>query len=291
MPSSTQAPRAYQARYPIKIRELDVLHRRQITPRMTRITLGGPNLDGFESHAPDEHVKLVFPDPDSGVTRNPTQDGDHLDWPHPLPPNRSYTVRRYDAATREIDIDFVVHPGGLASEWSQNAELGSRIWVAGPRPGLIVPPEFGFQILLGDETALPAIARWLQELPADVRGIAAVEIHDDAERQNLSTPTGIEVTWLSRNGAPAGTTSLLGDFARGLTLPTGEHTYLFAQGEAGCVKPVRRWARAHGFGKGNSDIGGYWRRGTKSELPSNRALALALEARHRMMHALGIEHD
>lgn len=88
--------------YPIKIRRLDVLDRRYVTLKMVRLTVGGDQIEGFESHQSDEHVKLVFPDPDTGDTRFPTQDGDHLDWPRPFPLTRDYTIRSFDreAGTR-----------------------------------------------------------------------------------------------------------------------------------------------------------------------------------------------
>lgn len=290
MTTTAEGPRSHWAEFDIKIRELTVLRRTLVTPRMVRVTLGGPNLEGFESHLPQEHVKLVFPDEDTGITRHPTQDGTHLDWPRPFPPTRDYTIRRYDAAAREVDLDFVVHEGGRASTWAQTAEVGSTIWVAGPRPDLVVPPEFGFHVLLGDETALPAIGRWLEELPQDARGIAAVEIHDDAERQDLRVPAGVSLHWLSRDGRRAGSTSLLGDFAASLVLPEDEHVYVFAQGEAGCIKPVRRWARSLGFAKHNSDIGGYWKAGKDSGVPTALSARIANEARHRLDHLLRRDH-
>lgn len=259
-------PQATTNWFPTLIRELEVLRRTMVTPRMVRVTLGGEGLEGFESHLPDEHCKFVFPDEGSDVVRHPWQDGDHLDWPEPFPPTREYTVRRYDPVAREVDFDFVVHPGGLAADWALHAEPGDRLWVAGPRPGIVVGPEFGHLVLLADETALPAVARWLEELPADARGVAAIEIHDDGERQDLRAPAGFRVEWLSRQGAPAGTTTLLGDFAESLELPDDVWTYVWAFGEAGCIKPVRRWARAHGIGKHQSDIGGYWKRGRTNAL-------------------------
>lgn len=283
-------PRAYYGTWDIKIRELEVLGRTHVTPRMVRVTLGGPGIDGFESHLPDEHMKLVFPDPDTGLTRAPTQDGDHLDWPTPFPPTREYTVRRYDRAAGTVDIDFVVHTGGLASEWAQTAPIGSTIWIAGPRPSLVVPPEFGFTVLLGDETALPAIGRWLEEMPDDARGIAAIEIHDDAERQDLRVPAGVTLTWLSRGGAEPGSTSLLGDFAESIALPDDTFTFVFAYGEAGCIKPVRRWARAQGIGKEQSDIGGYWKQGRTNAVPASKVGLMVANARHAVDHILRRDH-
>ncbi|GAA3398322.1 siderophore-interacting protein [Cryptosporangium minutisporangium] len=279
-------PRATWASFDIKIRELELRKRTPITPRMLRLTLGGPGMAGFESHLADEHVKLVFPDRDTGVTRPPTQDGDHLDWPDPMPPVRDCSVRRYDRAAGEIDLDVVLHDVGLAATWARTAPLGSSIWVAGPRPGRVVPPAFGFHVLLGDETALPAIARWLSELAPSTRAVAAIEVADADEEQPIECHDGAQLTWLHRNGAPAGSTDLLGRYVESVTLPSDTHTYLWAAGEAGCLKPVRRWARAHGLGKDQSDISGYWRRGAAQDAPES----LGERARHAVAHLLGRDH-
>lgn len=82
--------------YPIGIRELEVVRSEMVGTGLLRLTLGGPELAGFESHAPDEHVRLVYPDAD-GTLRLPERDGFSLKWPRPLPISREYTVRRYDA--------------------------------------------------------------------------------------------------------------------------------------------------------------------------------------------------
>ncbi|MCD4532817.1 siderophore-interacting protein [Nocardioides sp. cx-169] len=279
-----EPPIAQNAVFDIKIRELVVLRRVHLTGRMVRVTLGGPGIAGFESHLPDEHVKLVFPDPETGVTRPPEQDGDHLHWPKPFPPTREYTVRRYDAAAGEVDFDFVTHEGGLAATWALTAEPGSTLWVAGPRPGPVVPPEFGFLVLVADETGLPAVARWLSELPDDARGAAAVEVADAADEQDLRVPDGFTLTWLHRGGPATGHSPLLGDFVRGLTLPSDTFTYVWAGGEAGSVKPVRTWARAQGIGKGQSNISGYWRRGTSNQVPTSLLGRLRADVRHLVEH-------
>ncbi len=287
--TDTVTPEAYFDEYPIKIRRLDVLGREYVTPKMVRLRLGGNQIEGFESHQADEHVKLVFPDPETGETRVPVRDGDHLDWPRPFPPTRDYTIRSYDREAGEIEIDFVVHNGGLASTWAQECEIGSHIWVAGPRPSLIVPEAFGFHVVVGDETALPAIGRWVEELPETVRAVVGIEIADDSEKQDLNAHDGVEIHWLVRQGKPAGSTPLMADFVSGVTLPKDTHTYLFAAGEAGCLKPIRTWAKANGVGKRQGDISGYWRVGKKMEVPTGLARVHA-EVVHATKHLLRIDH-
>lgn len=235
------------------IRELDVLRRERVTPRMVRLVLGGPGLDGWTSTTPDEHVKIVFADPD-GQVRPPTLAADGtVEWPRPFPPTREYTIRRFDAVRGELWIDFVVHPGGLASDWAETVGTGSGVWIAGPRSGEPVPPAAGRHVLLGDHTALPAIARWLEELDATVAADVVVLVPDAGERQDLAA----DVTWLHEDDPTAATLVELLD--RIGPEPDGT-TYLWAAGEAGLLKPVRAWARAHGFARGSCDIAGYWRR-------------------------------
>lgn len=278
------------AELPIRIREAQVVRRSHVTPAMIRITLGGPGMAGFESHLPDEHVKLVFPDPETGRTRAPVEDGDHLDWPAPFPPTREYTVRRYDAEAGEVDFDFVVHPGGLASTWAQQAPIGSSIWIAGPRPPRTVPVECRHLVLLGDETALPAIGRWLEEMPEGLTGVAAVEIAGSSEEQDLPVPNGFTLHWLHRGDSPAGSSALLAEFAHTLTLPGEVRTYVWAAAEAGSIKPVRAWARSHGVTPAESDIGGYWKVGVTRAVPTSRRAQLAAQVRHGVAHLLGREH-
>ncbi|MFT4188027.1 MAG: siderophore-interacting protein [Aeromicrobium sp.] len=241
------------------IRELAVLRREQVTPRMARVVFGGPQAAGFASLTPDDHVKLVFPDPD-GAVRPPTlaADGETLDWPRPFPPTREYTIRRVDAEAGEVWMDFVVHPGGLASDWAMSVEPGERLWVAGPRPGEPVDERFDRHLLLADHTALPAVARWLEELSPSVSAEVAVLVPDADDEQELAVRDGVTVTWYHSVDDPGD--DVLGRHLESVELPDGHQTYLWAAGEAGLLKPVRRWARARGFARGTCDIAGYWRK-------------------------------
>lgn len=228
----TTRPRAELRRWPVRIREARLIRRATVTPRMLRLTFGGPAMTGFESHIADEHVKLLFPEPFDDTSRIPVPDGDRLRWPRPIVPSRDYTVRRHDPATGEVDIDVVAHEGGVASTWAREAAIGSTIWMAGPPRGVHVPDAFQWQALLGDETALPAIARRLAELPRDIRGVVVIEVADAAEEQPMDMPEGFEVRWLHRDGRPAGTTTLLADAAADIAIPAG----------GGGVRVVRRGA-------------------------------------------------
>ncbi|MEW2353625.1 siderophore-interacting protein [Spirillospora sp. NPDC029432] len=228
--------------YPIGIRVAEVVRREEITPRMLRLTLGGPGLDGMHTYQADDHVRIVFPDPD-GTRRLPIpNDRRMLDWPRPFPRTRKYTIRRYDAAARELDLDFVLHEGGLASEWAGNARIGEEVAVAGPPGAKSFPHNYDHYVFAVDSTALPALGRWLDESPADVSATAVVDGDADyplAERDGVRIVRGD-----------------LGETVRGLALPEGR-TFLFAAGEADALKPLRSWSK----GRMDGLFTGYWKRG------------------------------
>lgn len=249
--------------YPIRIRTVEVVRTRPVGSGLIRLTLGGPGLAGFEAHSPDEHVKLVFPDPD-GVVRLPEQAGLMLRWPRPSPTSREYTVRAHDPAAGELDIDIALHDGGLVTDWVRAVQPGEQVHVAGPPGGVIVPPAYDRYLLVGDITALPAIARWLEELPPAARGWAVIEVADANERIALTAPAGVEVRWVHRGDRPSGTSDVLEQAVRSLPLPapTGERLYVWMAGEAGTLKPLRRWVRDElALDRGDYDITGYWKRG------------------------------
>lgn len=253
--------RAEKVGYPIGIREAEVVRTAMVGAGLLRVTLGGPGTEGFEAHAPDEHVKLIFPDPD-GSLRLPERNGAMLRWPRPALATRQYTVRRYDPGTGEIDIDVALHAGGLASEWASGARPGAVMHIAGPPGGLIVPPSYDCYLLAGDITALPAIARRLEELPGSAKGWAFVEVTDAAEEIELPAPEGFEVRWLHRGDLPPGTGDALVRAVTAVSVPKGERAYVWVAGEAGLIKPLRRWVRDElGLEKADHDITGYWKRG------------------------------
>ncbi|MEV0012388.1 siderophore-interacting protein [Streptomyces sp. NPDC047973] len=250
-----------KVRYPIRVRETEVVRSTMVGTGLLRLTLGGPGVEGFESHSPIDHVKLIFPEPD-GSLRLPEPNGDMLRWPRPAPVSRQYTVRRHDPVAGEIDIDIAPHPGGLASDWAQAVKPGAVAHVAGPPGGLIVPHVYDRYLLVGDITALPAVACWLEQLPRDARGWAFVEVADASEEIPLSAPDGIEVRWLHRGDRPAGTGDLMERSVTAVTVPEGERLYAWIAGEAGQIKPLRHWVRDElRLPRTDFDITGYWKRG------------------------------
>ena len=149
-----------RVRHRPKLRLVQVRESQRISPRMCRITLAGPELDGFVSLAADDHVKLFFPAPGQDKPVLPVLGESGLVYPDGAarPAMRDYTPRRYDAERQELVIEFVLHSAGPASAWASRAAPGDWIGLGGPKGSRLTPEDYETILLAGDETALPAIA-------------------------------------------------------------------------------------------------------------------------------------
>ncbi|MFJ2445425.1 siderophore-interacting protein [Pseudomonas sp. NPDC087626] len=225
----------HRVMHQIKRRRLQVLRVIDLTPRMRRITVGGPELAGFISLGTDDHVKLLFPQNAEEQAALETLELGANNDQGPKPAMRDYTPRRYDLDTLELDIDFVLHGDGPASTWAAQAQPGQFLYIAGPRGSMVVPDIFDSYLLIGDETALPAIARRLEGLAANRRALVVVEIENGAEQQELDSPAEVEVIWVLREG---GKDHLLATVQQ-LSLPEGE-LYAWIATEAKASRQIRR---------------------------------------------------
>ncbi|MEU9132641.1 siderophore-interacting protein [Kitasatospora sp. NPDC048540] len=255
-----------QARKAPQVREAQVLRTERITPHMVRLVLGGAGLEGFEgAEFADQYVKVLFaapgaayPEPwDLGWIR---EELPREQWPV----SRTYTVRSWDAAARELTIDFVVHGDeGLAGPWAAAAQVGDTVRFGGSSGGYVPDPAADWHLLVGDESALPAIAAAMERMPAGAIVHAFVEVADAAEEQKIVTPDGMAVGWLHRGGRATGET--LVEAVTALEFPPGE-VCAFVHGEAGFVKELRRHLRLdRGVPRERLSISGYWRLGQSDE--------------------------
>ncbi|MGF7124139.1 siderophore-interacting protein [Rhodococcus sp. BE178] len=232
----------------------------RVTPNMQRITLAGGDLTRFTSSGdPDERLLVVFP-PD-GTDRPPAPEpvGDGWDFPGTESPEmRSYTVRRWDAATHEMDIDFAVHDGGAAVRWALQARPGQALGVTTASGWYRPPTESRWQLLIADMTALPAVVRIVEGLEPGTRVHVIAEVTTAADAQRLDTAGDVTFTWLHGTGNGVGP-SALAAAARSWTPPDGPG-YVWFAGEAGLSREVRRWVRHDlGWPSDRYDVIGYWR--------------------------------
>ncbi|WP_447946739.1 siderophore-interacting protein [Microbacterium lacticum] len=163
-----------------------------------------------------------------------------LNWPgESFSATRTYTVRRWDAEAGEIDVDVVRHGSGPATTWAYSCAPGDALHIADPKMSY-GHPDVAWLLIAGDETALPAIGRWLEQLPAGQRASVFIEVAERAHIQQLETAGDVDITWLSRDGRPAGTTTLLQDAL--VAAPwVSDDVYAWVAGEALTLAPIRRW--------------------------------------------------
>ncbi|MBK5356396.1 siderophore-interacting protein [Pseudomonas sp. TH41] len=245
----------HRVMHEIKRRRLQVLRVVDLTPRMRRITLGGPDLAGFVSLGSDDHVKLLFPQNAAEQAALETLVLGSGKDNGPMPAMRDYTPRRYDLDMLELDIDFVLHGDGPAATWAEQAKPGQFLHIAGPRGSMIVPDIFDSYLLIGDETALPAIARRLEGLGADRRALVIVEVENGAEQQRLESAAQINVIWVLREG---GKNNLL-TTVKQLQVPSG-NLYAWVATETKVSRQIRRvLLDEHGLNEQLVKTVGYWR--------------------------------
>ncbi|HEX6355896.1 siderophore-interacting protein [Actinophytocola sp.] len=244
----------------LKVAQVDRVE--QLTPHMTRLVLGGPGLADFGAgEYTDHYVKLHFP-------------VDGVEYPRPFdlqrireelpreqwPRMRTYTVRRWDPEVRELTIDVVIHGDeGVAGPWASRVRPGEDVYFAGPGGAYAPSTDAAWHLLVGDESALPAIAASLERLPAGARAHVFVEVSDPDEEQKLETAGDATITWLHRGDARVG--DLLVKAVTELEFPPGA-VHAFVHGEAGFVKELRRLLfKERGVPRDQVSISGYWRLG------------------------------
>jgi NADPH-dependent ferric siderophore reductase len=249
-----------------------VLRTERLSASLVRVVVGGPGLDTFEpSPCADAYVKAVFVHEDAPRPFPLTDDGrvdletiaESLPREH-APRLRSYTVRAFDEARRELTLDFVVHgAAGIAGPWAAAAQPGDELLLVGPGGGYQPDATAGWHLLAGDLSAVPAIAVALERLPGDALGHAVVEVHDARDEIELPRPSGIELTWVRQGDRRPGVP--LVDAVRSLPWQ-GDDVQGFVHGEAAAVREIRRYLRIErGLGLDQLSVSGYWRLGHDDE--------------------------
>lgn len=253
-----RAPR--RVRHDTSMRLLSVIAITDITPRMRRFRLAG-DMAGFASPGHADHVKaFFFP---AGVEPRIVPIGPRgAEFaPGERPEMRDYTPRYWNVAEGWIELDFVLHGDGPASGWAANATIGSKLVIGGPRGSLVIPAAFDWYLLAGDETALPALGRRIEELPPGAPILAIIEVEDEREEQRFETSAEITLAYVHRKGLPAGDNSLVLDAIRAAAFPPGV-AYAYIAGEVTMAQAVRaHLTEARDFDPAYIKAAGYWRLG------------------------------
>jgi NADPH-dependent ferric siderophore reductase len=242
---------------------LEVVGCRTLTKHMRRLTFSGENIARFAG-LDALHLNLMIQRPEAVEPQWPHVGNDGIiawDQPELRPLMRKYTVRSVDLAAGTFDIDFVLHEAGPGSGFAEKARVGDKVGVVGPGGGGLV--EADWYLFAGDETALPAIARMLEYLPAGAKGKAFLEVAGSADTHTLDMAAKIEVVWLFRGDRPPGTTTLLFDAVRETEFPGKDgRLYLWAGCEFNTFRAIRSFARQERqLASSQHLVVSYWRRG------------------------------
>lgn len=236
----------------------------RLTPTLVRVVLGGPGLDGFRpAEGTDAYVNVAIPP--AGASYGPVFDPKALREAglprEQLPARRRYTVRSWDDDARELAVDFVVHgTSGVAGPWAAAAQPGDVLVFEGPAAGYRPDPSAAWHLMLGDESALPAVAASLEALPEDARAVVRLVCDGPEHELPLAAPAGADVRWLHRAGDAEEDAALLLEATRALDWPEGP-VHAFVHGEAEEIRAVRRHLLVdRGLQRSEMSCSPYWRR-------------------------------
>lgn len=262
-----------------RARALEVLRATQLTPHLKRITFGGEQLAGFPRQSNGAHIKLFLKRREQAELTLPSVGPNGPIWPPKAlrPLVRTYTVRRYDEAAGELDIDFVTHgEHGPASAFAINAKPGDVVGISMPAAQEQRFFSADWCLLNGDLSALPAISAYLELLPSHTRGYAFIEIPDRADELPITTQSQVEVVWLHQNGVRSGQSTLLLDAVRQVEWPSSGAIFPWLAGESSAVVAVRNFVmERYGISREQMYTVPYWKAGQDEETYH--------EQRHRIM--------
>jgi NADPH-dependent ferric siderophore reductase len=233
----------------------------KLTPSLVRIVLGGDGLAGFEpTPFTDQYVNALFI-PDGAPYSVPFDlDAARAATKEHRPVGRRYTIRWWDPAARRVAIDFVVHGDiGVAGRWANHAEVGDRLQMVGPTGGYAPSQTADWHLMVGDESALPAIAASLEQVRPGVAVVVVAVVDGPDHELDLDCQGDAKVVWVHRRSDP-GNHGLLPAAVEAVEFPGGT-VDVFVHGEASEVRAVRRHLVAErAIPKAGASISPYWRR-------------------------------
>ncbi|MFD8162858.1 siderophore-interacting protein [Streptomyces malaysiensis] len=241
------------------------------TPAFSVITLGGPELEHLKPMGFDQTVRLFFPREGQEGLRMPRLSSEA--WMAELlllpksrrPWVRNFTIRRARPELGEVDIEFALHGDTPASTWARRARPGDPAGIFDMGLTYLPPAHAEWQLLAGDESAVPAILAILEHAPASLMAEVFLEVPGaDDIRTDITAPDGVRVRWLARDGADTLPGSLALDAIKESALRPGRF-YTWVAGEAALATGVRRHlVRDRGVPKPDIAFFGYWRHGRSS---------------------------
>lgn len=230
----------------------------QVTPRTIRITFGGEELrDYIASDQPDDRLMLFVPPPGEPLVLPRFEGRWVYEEGAPRPTGRHYTIRR--RRDGEIDIDFYLHAGGIASGWAASARPGDIVALTQAGSELSFPPQADWMLIVADASAVPAAGRLIEESPAGLRIQAFLAVDDPREEQTFRSAADVAITWLHVGGNRTPEAAVEAA-VRAFPWPGGK-PYAWVAGETGLTQALRRFLRdERQLDRTSFCITGYWKR-------------------------------
>lgn len=258
---------------------------RRVTPGIVRVVLAGDDLADYVDNGTDQHVAVLFYDDDVIVPHPLTEELAATMRPFVRPRMRRYTIRRFDPATRRLDLDVAVHgDGGPGVRWALDVRPGDDVWWWGPTSAWRPGPGAARILAVGDETALPAIEAIVREAPAGVPVRVVAEVAHPGDERYLDEVAGrAEIEWIRRRG-PLGEASA--DLLAAVRAATGEPAGLrvWGAGEYVTVQALRRWFHGdRGLDRRAAHLTTYWTHDQPQDLRAERRDAREV-AENRRLH-------
>ena len=217
-----------------------VLAAEQLTPRMRRITVQADTMRDVPIK-PAQDVEVLLREPGGRRVK------------------RRYTIRHARPDRGELDLDVVLHGDGPGARWAETAQPGDRVEFQGPR-GKLELRRAPWHLLIGDESALPAIAAICEALPGGERALAVIEVQDGPDE----LPVAAETRWVHRDDVAPGGAQLLRAAVTQLPVPAGARGYLM--GETRAMVTLRALLEQRGVAHESLFVKGYWNLGRPDRL-------------------------
>jgi NADPH-dependent ferric siderophore reductase len=239
-----------RVRHETRRRKLVVARTERLPANLVRIVFKGEELEGFTSLGFDDHIKVFFP----AIQGNSA------------PAMRDFTPRHYDLKAGELWVDFYLHDAGPAAAWAAQATVGQTLEIGGPRGSMVVALEgIDAHVFIGDETALPAISRRLEELPPRMPTLVVAEIDAASTKPSLPSRAAMEVICVARDGRAESPAHEIINTLRKLEFPPGR-CFVWVAVESQAARAIRNYLRnERGLDKNWIKAAGYWQRGTAGE--------------------------
>ncbi|MFS2153426.1 siderophore-interacting protein [Rhizobium sp. Rhizsp42] len=242
------------------IHEATVVSAENVTPHMRRVKFSCADVRPFIGG--EMHVRLLVPPRGRRPVWPGLREDGRVAWPEGEDALlvRVYTIRAVDIERGELWIDFLQHSSAgvetPGADFARDALPGDRVALLGPGGGAL--PEAGNLLLAGDESALPAIARIVAEMPAGTRIQAIIEVADKSEEQPLPSGAALAVRWLHRRSYGAGEGNTLREEVETAIGSMTDDTFVWAACEKEDIRSIKARLKAIKHDRKRMYVAWYW---------------------------------